>query len=199
MKPLNPAQIRWNQKYLKKPLHDRNPQPSEWLRAHESLLKQQKKGVAFDMACGNGRNAFYLAALGFQVEAADISDVAIDWLTQQAEQQKASITPLQMDFEQTPLPTEKYQVLASFNYLQRNAFSALQRALAPGGLLFFETFSRDSIEVLGSTMNPDYVLDYNELLQAFSDLRILAYQETIRGSLEEGNPQAVASLVARKV
>ena len=37
-------------------------------------------GRALDVACGDGRNALYLAQLGYMVDAIDVSDVAIDAL-----------------------------------------------------------------------------------------------------------------------
>ena len=47
------------------------------------------EGAALDVACGNGRNSFFLAAMGFEVDAADISDVADRcWLQQQVAQKR---------------------------------------------------------------------------------------------------------------
>lgn len=152
-----------------------------------------------DVACGNGRNSFFLAAMGFEVDAADISDVAVVWLQQQVAQKVVSIQPIQMDFENNLLAKEKYQVILCFNYLERGLFPVLQDALQAGGLLFFETAYRDDITILGSSMNPRYVLDYNELLREFSDLRILEYQEKIVYVAELAKKKALASIVARKI
>ncbi len=173
--------------------------PSDWLRSHHSLLNAQRRGAALDVACGNGRNSFFLAAMGFEVDAADISDVAVVWLQQQVAQKVVSIQPIQMDFENNLLAKEKYQVILCFNYLERGLFPVLQDALQAGGLLFFETAYRDDITILGSSMNPRYVLDYNELLREFSDLRILEYQEKIVYVAELTKKKALASIVARKI
>ena len=173
-------------------------EPSEWLRQHEDLLVEQPKDRALDVATGNGRNAFHLARLGFTVEAVDISDVAIDRITGQVHQQKLPIHPELMDLERISLPTERYQVIVNMNYLERSIFSAIKNALVPGGLLFFETFTRDHIDVLGIQLNRNYTLDHNELLTAFRDLRILAYREAIVARSPD-RKRAVASLVARKI
>ncbi len=101
------------------------------------------------------------------------------WLQQQVSKKNVSIQPVQMDFENDLLAKEKYQVVLCFNYLERSLFPALKDALLQGGLLFFETVYRDDVTILASAMNPRYVLDYNELLHAFSDLRILEYREKI--------------------
>ena len=195
----HPDKIKWNKKYAEKGLDSFEIRPAEWLRAHQPLLEGQEKGAALDLACGNGRHAFYLAQLGFEVDAVDISDVAISWLTQQARQQNLAVNPKIMDLSQDPLPEETYQVIVCFNYLERCLFPAIQQALVPRGLLFFETVYRDDIAILGSKMNPRFVLDYNELLNTFLNLRVLEYREQILYSQTLQKERAYASLIARKV
>ncbi|MFJ3100503.1 class I SAM-dependent methyltransferase [Streptomyces sp. NPDC086835] len=41
-------------------------------------------GRALDLGCGPGRNALHLASLGFQVDAVDLSPVAISWAEERA-------------------------------------------------------------------------------------------------------------------
>ena len=141
---------------------------------------------------------FFWLPWGFEVEAADISDVAIGWLQQQVSKKNVPIQPVQMDFENELPAKEKYQVVLCFNYLERSLFPALKDALLQGGLLFFETVYRDDVTILASAMNPRYVLNYNELLHAFSDLRILEYREKIIYAADLGKKKALASMVARK-
>ncbi len=191
--------IKWNKKYTEKGLASLNTDPSEWLNDHQDLLVEQKKGRVLDLACGNGRNSFFLANLGFEVDALDISDVAIVWLNQQILKRGVSIKPQVRDLEEELLLQETYQVIVCFNYLQRSLFSAMKESLVPGGLLLFETVYLDDIEVLGSGMNPHFVLGYNELLSAFSELRILEYRERILYSQSLKKKKAFASLIARKI
>ncbi len=110
-------------------------------------VMQQPRGFALDLACGNGRNARYLAGLGFEVEAFDISDVVIDWLQQRTKEWKLPIQPRSMDLATASLPREKYRVIANFFYLERALFVTIKEALVPGGLLFFETFTKDQLEL----------------------------------------------------
>ncbi len=70
-------------------------------------------------------------------------------------------------------------------------FPGIRQALKPGGLLFYETFTVDYLKY--SRFKKEWVLEANELLQAFSDFRILRYQEV------DENPKAFASLVAQKL
>jgi len=191
--------IKWNKKYTEQGLDSLNTAPSEWLDDHQDLLVEQEKGRVLDVACGNGRNSFYLANLGFEVDAVDLSDVAIAWLNQQILKRDVSIKPQVRDLEEERLLEETYQVIVCFNYLQRSLFSAMKESLVPGGLLFFETVYLDDIEVLGNGMNPNFALGYNELLRAFSELRILEYRERILFSQSLKKKKALASLIARKI
>ncbi|RMD87123.1 MAG: class I SAM-dependent methyltransferase, partial [Calditrichaeota bacterium] len=140
--------------------------PSSWLLKHENLLKSQPKNLALDIACGNGRNALYLASLGFIVDAVDYSEEKLATLAQQAKQLHLPICTLLINLEKEPLPDKQYQVVVNFNYLQRDLFPKIKRVLLRGGLLFFETFTRDHVTLLQNQMNPAYLLEPGELRQA---------------------------------
>jgi SAM-dependent methyltransferase len=190
---------RWNEKYQTKGPEIFGRASAQWLEMHQDVLSQQPRGFALDLACGNGRNACYLAGLGFEVEAVDISDVVIDWLQQRVAEWKLPIQTSRMDLATASLPREKYQVVVNFLYLERRLFTAIKDTLLPGGLLFFETFTKDHLKISGNHVNPIYALEPNELLRAFADLRILHYQEMIIPDEVHNRPKAVARLLARKV
>ena len=52
------------------------------------LLKQ---GKALDIGCGNGRNSFYLAQRGFEVDGVDFSKTSIEWGKQIAKEQSIKV------------------------------------------------------------------------------------------------------------
>ena len=192
--------IKWNEKYSKGGLESFRSAPSDWLVAHQKLIEDQPRGPALDLACGNGRNSFFLSKLGFKVDAVDISDVAIDWLKGKVEEKDVrSVFPKLMNLEEYPLPENKYQIVLNFNYLERTLFNQIKKSLVPGGLLFFETPNVDHIEILKSKLNKDFVLKHNELISSFIDMRILHYRELIVFEGSQGKKKALSSLVARKV
>jgi tellurite methyltransferase len=78
-----------------------------------------------------------------------------------------------------------------FFFLQRELFPALVSALKPGGHLIYKTYTTEQQRFSGGPTHPMFLLQPNELLHAFSSLRILHYHETVE---EKG----VAELVARK-
>jgi SAM-dependent methyltransferase len=65
---------RWNQRYAATEL--------VWSAGPNRFLEQEVSGLApgraLDLACGEGRNAIWLAEQGWHVTAVDFSDVAID-------------------------------------------------------------------------------------------------------------------------
>ena len=62
---------RWNEKYQDNKIPD---EPVKLIRDHVHLATGKQ---ALDLACGMGRHSKYLASLGFEVDALDISSVAI--------------------------------------------------------------------------------------------------------------------------
>ncbi len=190
------ARERWNRRYAEREVRAFPPAPAEWLIENREVLLAAGRRRALDLACGDGRNAAYLAGLGFEVDAVDVSDVVIDALQAAATDRGLAVKPLRIDLEREPLPGSGYDVIVQLNYLQRSLFGSLAQALASGGILIVETFTRRHAEELGNRFDPRFLLDRDELLTSFPDLDVLRYQE---GVVERaGRPRAVASLVARK-
>jgi tellurite methyltransferase len=193
------ARERWNRRYSEpgwQPFPDR---PSEWLTENREFLigsGARRARRALDVACGDGRNSLYLAELGFAVDAVDVSDVAVAALRAAAVERDLAVEAHWMDLEAEALPIARYDIVVQLNYLQRDLFGALERALTPGGILIVETVSRAHVEELGKSFDPRFVLDDNELLRAFPDLRVRRYREGV--TERSGRPRGVASLVAER-
>jgi tellurite methyltransferase len=188
------ARERWNERYARADLVPFPDAPAQWLVQHRDLLAGG--GRALDVACGDGRNALYLAQLGYEVDAIDASDVVIAALRAAAAERALAIAPRVVDLEREPLPPGPYDTIVTLNFLQRDLFGALQDALAPGGLLLYETLGQAHVEELGNSFDPDYLLDRGELLRAFPRLEVLVHHE---GVVERsGRPRGVGSLVARR-
>ena len=186
---------RWNRKYAERGVDALRRSPAEWLADNEDLLVGAPGRRALDIACGDGRNAGYLAKLGFTVDAVDISDVAVAALRAAAAELQASVNSLRIDLEGEPLPAADYDVIVQFNYLQRSLLPVLPSALAPGGMLIVETMTRAHADHVASPMDARFLLEPGELRTAFPELEILRYRE---GVFRRGNRhRALASLVAR--
>jgi tellurite methyltransferase len=194
-----PARERWNDRYAGDGFEPFPDAAAEWLLEHRELLAQRLGGAprALDVACGDGRNARWLAELGFEVEAIDVSDVAVEALRGAAAERGLKVEARTVDLEHDDLPADAFDVVVCMNYLQRDLFGALAGALRAGGLLVYETFSVAHIEELGRKFNPAYVLGRNELLHAFAGLHVVDYREGV--AERAGGQRGVASLVAQRL
>jgi tellurite methyltransferase len=89
-------------------------------------------------------------------------------------------------------------VIVVSRFLDRQIAPALMQALNLEGLLFYQTFTRDAMEMIGPK-DPVYLLDAQELLSLFRPLHLLVYREEGRvGDLTCGFRNE-AMLVGQKV
>ena len=72
-------------------------------------------------------------------------------------------------------------------FLDRSLCNAIMADLKSEGLLFYQTFTRNTLDRHGPS-NPDYLLDRQELMALFSPLTLVSYQENAGiGDLRHGN------------
>jgi len=164
---------KWNKKY-RQLAEDFIPEAAWVLREYEHLLPD--RGVALDLACGMGGNALFLAKSGIKTYAWDSSPVAIERVELLAKSQNLSIIAEVKDVLQTLLPQNHFDVIVVSRFLERGLTQSLVDGLKPGGLLYYQTFVRDKPAHTGPS-NPEYLLQENELLQMFSQLKLRAYCE----------------------
>nr|WP_296750721.1 class I SAM-dependent methyltransferase [Thioalkalivibrio sp.] len=163
---------KWNARY-----QDADPaasRPCEVLKTFAYLLPPA--GRALDLACGLGGNARLLAARGLETYAWDRSPVAIDRLQAHAAAQDLPMRARVRDVEAEPPEPDAFDVIVVAYFLERDLAPALELALRPGGLLFYQTWTRESVDDRGPG-NPLFRLAPNELLQLFPRLRVVSYRE----------------------
>jgi len=171
-------------------IHENGFEPAQFLVENVELLP---KGRVLDVAMGSGRNAIYLARLGFEVEGVDMSPEAVNTALESAEKVGVTIRAQVADLEGNYyIEKGAYDVIICFNYLQRSLISQIKDGLRQGGIVVYETFIVDQVQ-FGKPKNPDYLLKHNELLNMFRDFRCLRYRE---GIIE--GCKAVASIIAQK-
>ena len=166
-------------------------QPAQFLVENTDLLP---RGRVLDVAMGSGRNAIYLARMGFRVEGVDASREVVEEALARAREEGISIRTRVEDLEKIPyIDEEAYDLVICFNYLQRSLMPQVKNWVKPGGMLVYETFIVDQVQ-FGKPLNPDHLLRHNELLHTFRDFRVLRYSEgIIQGK------KAIASILAQKV
>jgi SAM-dependent methyltransferase len=150
-------------------------------------------GKVLDVACGRGRHARYFASRGHLVEAVDRDPDALASLAG-----VPGIAARRADLEGGAWPYEKerFSGVVVANYLHRPLFPRLLEALAPGGVLIYETFAAGN-ERYGRPSNPAFLLQPGELLDfAGGRLRVIAYEDL---TVIEPRPACVQRICAGMV
>jgi SAM-dependent methyltransferase len=181
--------IRWNERYRNQ-TNSSFESPRPFLIEVAHLLPDS--GLALDVAMGLGGNASFLLARGLRVIGVDVSEVAV----RRAKTRLPALDAVVADLTRTALPPDAFDVIVNFYYLDRTLWPMLRRTLKPGGLLVFETITRDML-ALRPDMEPVYLLGPGELRAAFADWDVRVYREGWLTGHDE-HRRATAQLAARR-
>ena len=179
-------------------------QPNDFLKEHASGLQA---GQALCLAEGEGRNAVFLAELGHQVCAQDISPVGLGKAEELAQRRSVNIHTLCCDLAAFhPEPASVDLIAAIWMHLEHELrATVLQRAveaLRPGGHLLIEAYSPKQLEFSsGGPTRRELLIDAAQLQHELAALKPLILQEVEReiaeGSTHQG-PSAVVQFFGRK-
>lgn len=185
---------KWNERY-RSGYYESREHPTALLADWAPRLP---KGKALDVACGAGRNALFLAAAGFTVDAVDISNVGLERARQAAADRGLRVRFLAGDLEdpEGALPDAQYDLIVWVRYVNAGLMPHLIRRLAPNGHLLCEQHLATTADVVGPR-SPEFRLQPNELLRSVLDLVVVHYFEGIVVD-PDGRPAALAQVVARR-
>ncbi len=180
----------WEERYSQAENLDFTPSP-----LLVEVAEMAAPGRALDLASGHGRNALYLAGLGWSVVAVDASKAAIQIL-----RDRSAAAQLPVEAREANLETGKFAIepsgfdlICDFFYLQRNLFPQIREGVRPGGIFVAEIHLRDDSASDGPR-SPEFVLEAGELRQPFSGWKILFYSE----APQPGHGRATARIIARR-
>lgn len=179
---------RWDRRYRER-AHHPDFTPHALLVNHAYLLKG---GRALDVACGIGRDALFLAALGYQVDAIDLSEVALEKARTEAGRRNLSVQFVQADLDTYRIAPETYDVITDFYFLDRRLIPGIKTGLKPGGLVLLETYNIRRLAV-DPAIDPIYLLQLGEAADLFAGFEILLAKD------DAGRHQDVSQLIARKI
>lgn len=149
--------------------------PSAWIERFAPRIPAQEP--VLDVAAGSGRHSRLLAARGHPVLAVDHD---VSGLAPLADDLPVEV--VRADLETggpPPFAGRRFGGVVVTNYLHRPLLPTLVGAVAPGGVLLYETFAVGN-ERFGPPTNPDYLLEREELLEAVRGrLTVVAYEDLI--------------------
>lgn len=185
---------KWNERH--RDGYAAHGQPSALL---QQWIERIPRGRALDLACGAGRNALFLAANGFEVDAVDISDVALDLGRRRARADGLRVNWIEQDLDEPLALADSYTLLLVVRYVNLPLIRELSGRLLPGGMLVTEQHFVTDAEV-GGPSDPMFRLQPGALREFAESLgfRLRFSEEAILDEDPGGQPMALARLVAQR-
>ena len=157
---------------------------------------------ALDVAAGEGRNAVWLAARGWQVTAVDFSAVGLDKGRRLAEARDVAIDWVHADVRDYHPEAASFQlVLVAYLQLRDAELDGVLRraatALAPGGVLLVVGHDVTNLtEGTGGPPDPDVLYTPESITRSLSGLTVLRAERVRRPvATADGHREAVDTLV----
>lgn len=152
---------------------------------------------ALDVACGAGRNALWLAAAGFAVDAVDIADAGLALARRRAAELGLDVDWVACDLDAgLPAARAGYDLIVVIRYLNRDLLRALSGRLTPGGYLVCEVHLETDQPVVGPA-TPAFRVAPGELATLVPGLEVEVLDEGLVTD-PDGRPAALARLVGRR-
>lgn len=189
----DPTQEKWDRIYSQ----TREQAVPAMAVVRDNLHLVPETGTGLELACGLAANSFALAEAGLEMDAWDISPVAVDQINRRAADSGLPVRGEARDVVSRPPESGRYDVVVVSHFLDRSIIPAIQDCLKPGGLVFYQTFTQTRVSAGGPT-NMDFRLADNELLQLFKGFKVLVYREEGRQGDTTQGFRNEALLVAQK-
>ncbi|MDX1426896.1 MAG: class I SAM-dependent methyltransferase [Salegentibacter mishustinae] len=198
----------WDERYAE-PDYVYGKAPNKYFK--EKLDEIQLGEILFP-AEGEGRNAVYAAKKGWRVSAFDISKEGRDKALKLANSEGVEI-----DYQVGKLPDMDYKaeqfdaialIFAHFSPEDKHSyFAEFRNLLKPGGIIIFEAFSKEQIDVQkenpksGGPKNAEMLFSKEELQTSFSGFKFEEFEDKLielsEGKYHNGKA-AVIHFVAKK-
>jgi SAM-dependent methyltransferase len=181
-------------------------EPNAWLATHRALFEPGKRALA--VADGEGRNSVWLAGLGVQVDAFDISSVGVDKARKLAERAGVHVNYTVADCDGWAWTPQSYDyVVAIFIQfadpeLRARLFANMAASLKPGGYLLLQGYTPRQLDYkTGGPGILEHLYTPELLRREFAGLEIVELRD-YEAELAEGGrhvgPSALIGMVARK-
>ncbi len=178
----------WDSRYAERELLW-TAEPNQFVAAE---VAGEDPGAALDVACGEGRNAVWLAEQGWRVTAVDFSAVALDKARALAAGRNVTVDWVLADVvEYRPRPASFDLVVVAYLHVpppERAAvLGAAAAALAPGGLALVIGHDLENLEHgIGGPQDPDILLTPTAVVADLKGLKIEKAEKALREVDKDG-------------
>lgn len=174
-------------------------EPNQFL-VHEA--EALPPGTALDVACGEGRNAVWLAGRGWQVTGVDFSPVALEKGRRLADRSEVAVEWVEADVAEWSPPAEAFDLVIVFYLhlpaeLRRTVYGRMAAAVAPGGtMVVVGHHSRNLHDGYGGPQDPAVLFSAEEVAADLAGLRVVTARQVHRGvATDRGERSAIDALV----
>ena len=191
----------WDERYAASPLL--------WGAAPNRFVEQRCRslpaGAALDLACGEGRNALWLAALGWRVTGIDFSSVAIERARAAAAEGEHAVELVCDDILTTALPRAAFDlVLIAYVQLpadeRRILVARAAAAVADGGVFLLVGHDRtNATDGHGGPKDPTLLWTAAEVVSALEGFSIDEATTVLRPVEGAARPAIDTIVTARRV
>ena len=159
-------------------------------------------GRALDLACGEGRNAVWLATQGWEVTGVDFSRIGLDKAHHLAQQHQVAVEWMRADVTTYQPPPSRFDLVAIL-YLQlpaeplAAALGNAVRALAPGGTLLLVGHDTTNLaRGYGGPKDPAVLYSPDDIVMNLDGL-VIERAERVRRPVQtdQGTVEAIDALV----
>ncbi len=166
----------WDKKYGKT-VYIYGKRPSKFLSENYKILPSA--GTVLDIGIGEGRNAVFLARMGFDVTGIDISTVAIKKSHLLAKEHGVKLKTILGDLKKYKFTKNRFDIILCFYLVDRDLNRRLVEWIKPGGFLIYEAHTLKQQKYEGG--KDSYYLKEQELLRMFPGFQVVKFEEPLSG------------------
>lgn len=187
----------WNERFSRKE-YVYGKEPNSFIEKHGAQIPS---GNVLCIAEGEGRNAVFLAGLGYQITAVDASEVGQAKAQKLAAENNVSINSVIADLNDFEiLPGQWQGIVSVFCHLSPSLRKKVHRAcvagLTKGGVFLLEGFTRDQLQYkTGGPGKKELLYSLSDLRKDFEGLDLVIGQEITREIHEGHYHQGTAAVV----
>lgn len=172
----NNEKVSWDAKFSKRE-YVFGKAPAKFLADNYHFIP--KGAEVLDMGMGEGRNAVFLAKMGYKVTGVDISSVAVRKAKALAREAGVRINTIVASMNNYEIPANSLDAVIVYYYVDQELNEKIMRWLKPGGILVYEAHTLNQRNVKGSERyNKKHLLNPGELIKLFPG-QILKYEEPL--------------------
>ena len=179
-------------------------EPNDFLRAQAGQIPA---GPVLCLAEGEGRNAVFVASLGHEVTAVDLSERGLEKTRALAESRGVQVQTTLADLEHYDIGPGRWTgIVAIFMHLPPSlravVLGRVVEGLRPGGVFLMEAYTPEQLSYgTGGPQSPEFLVTLDQLQQELVGLEVL-HAEEVERDIHEGEGHnglsSVVQVIARK-